>query len=95
MAAGDKIGVCPICGSDVVENSKAYGCSHWRESDGACKFTVWKTIAKREMKPEEVKALIENKETDYLDGFVSKKGNNFSAKLCLRDGKIEMEFKPR
>ena len=60
MATGDKIGVCPICGADVVENSKAYGCSHWRESDGACKFTVWKTIAKREMKPEEIEGFAQN-----------------------------------
>lgn len=95
MANGDKIGVCPLCGGDVVENNKAWGCSNWRESDGHCGFTVWKTIAKRDMSVEDAKALIENKETDYLDGFVSKKGNAFSAKLCLRDGKIEMEFKPR
>lgn len=35
----EPIGKCPLCGKPVVENSKAYGCSGWREG---CKFTIWK-----------------------------------------------------
>ena len=28
---------CPICGAPIVENSKAYGCSNWKNG---CKFTI-------------------------------------------------------
>lgn len=30
---------CPLCGKPVQENSKAFGCSAWREG---CRFTLWK-----------------------------------------------------
>ncbi|MCD8238697.1 MAG: DNA topoisomerase III [Clostridiales bacterium] len=33
------LGVCPLCGSPVFENSKAFYCSGWKSG---CKFTVWK-----------------------------------------------------
>lgn len=36
--------VCPLCGKPVIENSKAFGCSGWREG---CAFTLWKDGLKR------------------------------------------------
>ena len=30
---------CPLCGKPVQENSKAFGCSAWRDG---CRFTIWK-----------------------------------------------------
>ena len=30
---------CPLCGKNVSENSKAFGCSAWKEG---CRFTLWK-----------------------------------------------------
>ena len=35
---------CPLCGKPVQENSKAFGCSGWREG---CHFTLWKDGLKR------------------------------------------------
>lgn len=95
MAQGDKIGVCPLCGGDVLENSKAFGCSNWKEADGNCKFTIWKNIAKKDIPLEEAKKLVEGKETDLIDGFTSKAGKPFSAKLALQDGKVTFVFPPR
>ncbi len=36
--------VCPLCGKPIQENSKAFGCSGWREG---CHFTLWKDGLKR------------------------------------------------
>lgn len=37
---GKTFGTCPICNEGkVIENSKAYACSEWRQG---CKFTIWK-----------------------------------------------------
>ena len=33
------LGICPHCGGIVLENSKGYYCSNWRNG---CKFTIWK-----------------------------------------------------
>lgn len=30
---------CPLCGGDVQENSKAFGCANWKSG---CRFTLWK-----------------------------------------------------
>jgi len=40
-----KLGVkCPVCGQgEVTENSRAFGCSRWKEG---CGFTVWKDALK-------------------------------------------------
>ena len=35
---------CPLCGKPIQENSKAFGCSAWREG---CHFTLWKNALTR------------------------------------------------
>lgn len=36
---------CPLCGQgDIMENSKAFGCSHWRDG---CHFTLWKNALQK------------------------------------------------
>ena len=99
MAKGDKVGVCPRCGGDVVEGEKGYGCANWKESDGGCKFVIWKNSSGHDLTVEEVKQILEKGQTDeYLD-FVSKKtGRPFKAKLLLdKDGQYstKFEFQPR
>lgn len=90
------LGKCPLCGGDVVENNKAYGCSNWKTSDGGCKFTVWKTTSSKEIPVEQVKKLMKDKETDYMEGFVSKAGKSFEAKLIIdEDKKVSFAFRPK
>jgi DNA topoisomerase-3 len=73
---------CPLCGGDIIDTPKAYGCANWKGA--GCKFVVWKTIAKRETTKEEAIKLIETGTTDLLDGFVSKNGKTFRARLTLQ-----------
>lgn len=35
----EKIGICPKCNGDILENSKGFYCSNWKSG---CKFTIWK-----------------------------------------------------
>lgn len=35
----EAIGVCPICGNKIVENSKGFGCVNYRNG---CRFAIWK-----------------------------------------------------
>lgn len=96
MAKGDIIGKCPLCGGDVVETDKAYGCSNWKDADGGCKMAIWKVTSGREVSEAEAKTLLVDGVTDVLDGFTSKAGKPFSAKLKLgENGRTTFEFPPK
>jgi DNA topoisomerase-3 len=77
------LGACPLCGSDVVEQAKSFGCSKWREG---CRFAIWKTIAGKAIGARTAEALIR--------GFKSKAGNRFEARLKLEGGEVRFDFDP-
>jgi len=79
------LGVCPRCGGEVVEGKKGFGCSKWREQDGGCKFVIWKEIAGKKLSEADVKKLLEEGQTGIINGFISKKGREFSARLKLNE----------
>lgn len=84
---------CPSCGGDIVEMEKMFGCSNYSAKN--CKFTVWKNIGGKEMTIELIQEVLEKKETEKLDGFVSKgTGKPYKAKLVWNPKKktIEMSF---
>lgn len=58
----EAVTVCPKCGKDVFENSKAYSCSGYKEG---CKVTVWKNglekLGKKNITKEEAKKLLQGK----------------------------------
>lgn len=76
-------GKCPACGGQIVENSKGYGCSNWRQENGGCKFVIWKTIAGYTLTPEIVQQLLTEKKTGMIEGFKSKSHTIFSSSLKL------------
>ena len=75
------IGQCPVCGKDVVETGKAYGCSAWR--DTGCAFKVWKVKSGKKLTASQVKALLAKGRTAPIKGFKSKAGRPFTAALKL------------
>ena len=40
------LGSCPLCGQDVIESPKAFGCSAWK--DKGCGFKVWEGDRRKE-----------------------------------------------
>lgn len=83
------IGHCPICGKDIIESSKSFYCSGYKEG---CKFSIWKNIAGKKLTNTNIKQLLENGITTEIKGFKSKSGKQFNAKLQIIDGKIEFIF---
>lgn len=85
------LGKCPLCNGDIIENSKAYNCSNWKEKN--CQFTIWKTISEKKLTESNVKELLAKGITKEINGFKSKQGKIFSAKLKLNEhNKIEFIF---
>lgn len=88
----EPVGYCPACRKPVIEYSKSYGCSGYKDG---CKFTIWKKIAGKNITRRVAEELLARGETKKMSGFKSKTGKTFSAKLKVNedgDG-IEMIFK--
>ena len=90
---GDVIGKCPLCGKDIVRTVYSYECTGKRE--GTCSLRINLSVCHRPISPAEVRDLVEHGRTPVLDGFISKSGKKFRARLLLKDGKTEFEFPPR
>jgi DNA topoisomerase-3 len=80
---------CPKCGGEVHERYKKFQCV-------ACDFGFWKILGGRQLEPAEAETLLREREVGPLDGFRSKLGRPFSAKLKLNDAnEVEFDFGPR
>jgi DNA topoisomerase-3 len=76
----ETIGICPLCGSNVVDRKKLYSCEK-----GGCGFAVWKTIAGKQLTASQAKKLLSKGKTDLIKGFTNKAGKPFEAYLKLKD----------
>lgn len=83
------LGICPICRvGHIVKNAKGYGCTNWKSG---CKFFI-ADICGVTISPVYLRQLITSGKTELIPGFVSKKGNKFSARLKIDDNNIIMDF---
>lgn len=85
---GDIIGKCPLCGSEVMKNRYAYGCRNYKE----CKFKINASICGRPISKSNAELLLKNGITSKIEGFTSKTGKNFAAKLKLDKDKVIFDF---
>jgi len=80
---------CPKCGGEVHEKYRKFQCM-------ACDFGFWKIMGGRQLEPAEAETLLSKREVGPLDGFRSRIGRPFSAKLRLTDAnEVEFDFGPR
>jgi DNA topoisomerase-3 len=86
---GDIIGTCPKCGNEVIKNRYAYGCRNYKE----CDFKISNTICGRVISKTNAELLLKDGTTSKIEGFISKNGKEFSAKLKLdNDKKVVFDF---
>lgn len=83
-----KIGKCPCCNSNIIENEKSFYCENWKN----CGFSVWKTFCGKKITTAMLKELLEIGVTKKMKGFKSKAGKNFEASLMLENGKVKLNF---
>lgn len=82
--------ICPICKKGkVFEGKKAFGCSEYKNG---CNFTIWKTIAGKNISKSVVEKLVTTGKTSVLKGFKNKEGKTFDAALQFQDGKVTFLF---
>lgn len=86
------IGKCPLCGGNVFENPKSFGCGNWKEK--GCKFTVWKhDLRGHDFTIDEVKTLLDGGEVGPFK-LKSKAGKDYTALLYYNkeDKRVDIKF---
>ncbi|MEO9136758.1 MAG: DNA topoisomerase III, partial [Casimicrobiaceae bacterium] len=80
---------CPKCGGEVHERYKKFQCID-------CDFGFWKIMGSRQIEPSEAETLLSERAAGPLEGFRSRIGRPFSAKIKLNDAnEVEFDFGPR
>jgi DNA topoisomerase III len=89
-----RLGPCPVCGHEIVENRKGYSC--WSRTDPGCGFVIWKDKAGKKLPVAIAKELIKTGYTERaVSGFRGRSGRSFRAHLALRqtpEGRWRLEF---
>ncbi len=89
-----KLGPCPICGHEIVENRKGYSC--WARNDPGCGFVIWKSKAGKTLPIAIARELIKTGYTSRaVTGFKGRSGRSFRAHLAMQqteEGKWRVEF---
>ena len=89
-----KLGPCPVCGHEIVENRKGYSC--WARDDPGCGFVIWKSKAGKTLPLAIARELIRQGFTEQaVTGFRGRSGRSFRAHLALQqteEGKWRVEF---
>ena len=89
-----RLGPCPVCGHEIVENRKGYSC--WARDDPGCGFVIWKAKAGKTLPLAIARELIRTGYTaQAVTGFRGRSGRSFRAHLALsqtEEGKWRVEF---
>ena len=86
-------GKCPLCGRDILENTKSFYCAGWKQG---CKFSLWKdslTPYGLHLDGGMVKLLLKNGKTERLEVSLPQTGEKGTAVLLLnkeKGGQIEL-----
>jgi DNA topoisomerase-3 len=89
-----RLGPCPVCGHEIVENRKGYSC--WAREDPGCGFVIWKAKAGKQLPVAVARELIKTGYTERaITGFRGRSGRSFRAHLAMsqtEEGKWRVEF---
>ncbi len=91
---GKKIGKCPLCGSDVLDKGKLFGCSSYSKTN--CAFTISKRILGKPISQTNAKKILTDGKSNVIKGLKSKKGT-FDAALVwsAEEKKLTFEFEKK
>ena len=86
---GDIVGVCPVCGSNVIRDRYGYGCLGYKNG---CKFRISDYICNRVISKNNVMKILSEGISSKIEGFTSKNGKKFDAYLILDEDKVNFKF---
>ena len=75
------LGTCPLCGGNVIEGTKGFGCSNYKPPI-SCRFVIWKTRQSGMFKNAKITAPAVKK---LLAGKTVRMRGLIANKMCIRD----------
>ncbi len=86
----EALGSCPLCSRPVFERSWFYRCLEVPgvSDEDDCRLRIWKDKSGRYMDRQTARTLLEKGETEELEGFATRDGRTYSARLTLEDGEV-------
>lgn len=86
----DPVGVCPVCGKEVIRGRYNYGCTGYKDG---CKFRIPLSLCGKTIPLTAARSLLETGRTQLLQGFWSKKKQkSFDAFLRFDNGQVVFGF---
>ena len=86
---GDVVGICPLCGNEVIKGKYSYGCRDYKN----CNFRINMIICNRVISKKNAEMLLRDGTTSKIEGFTSKNGKLFNGKLKMdNEKKIVFDF---
>ena len=85
----EKVGICPVCGKDIIRGKYSYGCTGYKEG---CNFKISLEICKRTIPISAARDILGSGRSAKLKGFISKKGKPFDGTLKLEGDKVVFDF---
>ncbi|MED4455644.1 DNA topoisomerase [Metabacillus fastidiosus] len=89
-------GTCPKCHEGQIrknqtkEKKEFYGCTNYQNG---CNFSIPSVIKQKKIPEGQIKKLIEQRTTDFINGFIGKNDSQFTARLVVKsDGNLEMKM---
>ena len=92
LTKSQPLGLCPMCGGWVFEEQGKYLCEKSKAKTNPCNFSLLKIVFQQPVNSVQMRKLLQEGKTNFLDKFVSKSGKRYSAYLVLRDGLAVLEF---
>jgi hypothetical protein len=90
------VGQCPKCQSRLFESGNHYVCEQAAATPRTCDFRCGRIILQQPVDRDQLAKLLQNRKTDLLTKFISKRGRPFSAFLVLdADNRVGFEFEKR
>lgn len=86
----ESLGKCPLCGSDVVDRGKFYGCEGYKTN--GCKFGLNHTILKKKISAAQMKKLLKDGKTDVIKGFTAKSGKKYDTYLYWNEEQKKVDW---
>jgi DNA topoisomerase-3 len=99
LSKATKLGTSKAHDADLYETEDSYVVAKPSGADNAMRtvFELKKLLCQKELPADEILRMLDDGKTNLIEGFVSKRGSNFSAYLTLSKDKkkAEFEFPPR
>lgn len=86
-------GTCPVCKKGEIKKNQSktgkefFGCSAYKDG---CEFSVPGIIKSKKLPEGQIKKLLQHGSTDFIDGFIGKNDTEFTARIALDNGKVQM-----